>query len=346
MADWHLAKPMQDSKTHKIVTFGEVLMRLSPPDHRKYCQTNQANIHFGGTEANVAVALANLGCVCTHVTTLPNDFLGKSVTRFLKMNNIHTKFIQTNSHPLGIYFMEEGAVHRSSRISYNRNYSAFAKCDPKKFDWEVILKDADWFHWTGITPAISKNAYKSLKEALEIANTYQLKISTDPVYRSNLWKYNINPQEALKELVGLSNIFIGGPDEVNMLFNTNYSYEEFKESSECLLNEFPDIQHIIHKTRKAKNASWHSIASEYYNGKDYLQSETITITHIIDRIGTGDAFAAGVIYGMLNYDFPLALNYANTLSALKHTIPGDVSLISAEELESAVNTNLNTRIIR
>ncbi|SHJ15709.1 2-dehydro-3-deoxygluconokinase [Mesonia phycicola] len=334
------------SKKHKVVTLGEVLMRLMPPDYQKYNQANSANIHFGGTEANVAIALSHLSCVCVHVTSLPDDFIGESVTGFLKKNNVDTQHNTFNSNPLGLYFMEQGAVHRSSRISYNRNYSAFSKIKPEDFNWDEILEGADWFHWTGITPAISKDAYLVLKEALELANKKNITVSTDPVYRSNLWKYDANPTEILKELASLSQVFIGGPEEVNLLFNTNYTYNDFKESADFLMEKLPNIKHIIHKTRIAKNASSHSISSEYYNGTQHYKTDAIEITHVIDRIGTGDAFAAGLIYGMLTKNNEKALAYANTLSALKHTIPGDVSLISEEELNQAVDSNLNARIIR
>lgn len=337
---------MKTDTTHKIVTFGEVMMRLTPPDYRCFPQTQIVNIFYGGTEANVAVSLANMGCIAYHVTALPDDFTGAAVMGYLKQNNVDTKYISRNNHPLGLYFMEEGAVHKSSRIAYNRLNSAFANGNQSDYDWEEILKDADWFHWTGITPAISSNACKALKDALEVCKSKNITVSTDPVYRSNLWLYGSDPVTTLKEMVGLSTVFMGGPEEINMLFHTHFSYDDFEIASRYLMNEIPSISSVIHKTRKAKNASWHTIGSMAWDGNRLYESEEIEITHILDRIGTGDAFAAGLIYGMLNYDWEQALAYANATCALKHVIPGDACLISEKEINAAVASGLQGRILR
>lgn len=338
---------MIEKKQHRIVTFGEVLMRVSPPQFRRFSQAQNANIFFGGTEANVAVAMSHFDCKSTHVTALPNDFTGEAVAGFFKQNDVDTQFMSKNSEPLGLYFLEEGATHRSSKIVYNRNNSAFANCNPKDYDWKTILKDADWFHWTGITPATSKNAYIVLKEALSVAQELNITVSADPVYRSNLWKYDdANPAKMLKELVSLSHVFIGGCDEINMLYETNYSFQDFKDAAKFLQDKNESIKAVINKTRKSKNGSWHTISSQCWADNIYYESPEIEITHIIDRIGTGDAFAAGLIYGMLHYELPKALAFANTTCALKHSMIGDAFLLSKDDVEAAIKSGLQGRIIR
>lgn len=337
---------MTKNTTHKIVTFGEVMMRLCPPDHRYISQTESVNIFYGGTEANVAIGLANLGCDVTHVTALPNDFTGAAVLGYLKQNDVRTQFITRNEHSLGLYFMEEGAVHKSGRIAYNRLHGAFAHINPKDFDWNEILEGASWFHWTGITPGISLQAYTALKEALKVCNEKNITVSTDPVYRTNLWNYGESAIPILNELVNMSTIFIGGPDEINMLLSTSYNASDFKESACDIMDKYINLKAVINKTRSAKNATWQKIRSMVWTGKELFTSDEVEITHIIDRIGTGDAFAVGLIYGMLHYEWSKTLAIANACCALKHVIPGDASLVTEEQLNNAVTSGLKGRLIR
>ncbi|WP_109299098.1 sugar kinase [Aquimarina sp. AU474] len=332
----------------KVVTFGEILMRIAPLGNKKLKQSNQLEYYFGGTEANVAISLSQLGNHTQHIGAVSNDFVGDAAKSYLKKYDVNTDYIIDSNHPLGLYFIEVGAVMRSSLISYNRSHSAFCKIEPKQIDWEKILENCKWFHWTGITPALSQNTYETLKEGILLANKKGITISADPAYRSDLWNYGKEATNILNELVHISDIFIGGPNEINELLGTTFlnSKEGFIPASELLINEHPNIKKIFDKTRVSRNANWHKIKARAWNGKEYLETNELEITHVVDRIGTGDAFAAGLIHGLLHYDDVMALEFANAACGLKHTIEGDVNLITEDEVLHIIRGNLTGRIIR
>lgn len=333
----------------KVVTFGEILARLTPPGFKKISQTNQLEIYYGGTETNVSVSLSILGCNAVHVSRVSDDFLGKSAICNLKSNGIDTSFIQKGEEPLGLYFVEPGAVVRSGVIVYNRNHSAFRALKPNSIPWASIFKDADWFHWTGITPAHSENNFLALKEGLMAAKEMGVTVSCDPAYRAGLWQYGRKAEEALKELVALSDVFIGGIEQFNELLGADFSFsdEDFKEGSKALMAQFPRLKKVYDKTRTGKNASWHKIEARMWNGKDMFSCEPIEITHIVDRIGTGDAFAAGVIFGELhNYSENDSVAFANAACAIKHTIEGDANLADFNEINQIAEGNISGRLIR
>ncbi len=333
---------------NKVVTFGEVLMRIAPLGNKKLKQSNQLEYYFGGTEANVAISLSQLGNKTEHISAVPNDFVGDAVKSYLQKYGVNTSSIMDSKYPLGVYFLEVGAVMRSSTISYNRSNTAFSSIDPKLIDWHTILEDCTWFHWTGITPALSYNAYQALKEGLQIAKEKGITISADPAYRSNLWNYEKNAIDTLNELVSMSTIFIGGPNEINELFKTTFSHskEGFVAGSELLINEHSSIKKVFDKTRISVNANWHKIRARMWNGNEYAQTNELEITHVIDRIGTGDAYAAGLIHGLLHYDDIRALEFANAACAIKHTIEGDANLVTEKEILNIIQGNLSGRIIR
>ncbi len=332
----------------KIITFGEIVMRISPQGSKKLTQSNQLEYYFGGTEVNVAISLAQLGNHVKHVSVAPEDFVGKAAKSFLNQYGVDTSMVKTSAHPLGLYFLEVGAVMRSSTISYNRSNSAFAKIDADIIDWDVALDGVDWFHWTGITPALSEGAYQGLKRALHVAKDKNISVSADPAYRKDLWKYGGNPKEILGELAGLSDVFIGGPNEINELLGTSFenSTDGFVESCKHLLSTFPYIKKVFDKTRVSVNANWHKIKSRMWNEKGFYETEELEITHIIDRIGTGDAFAAGLIHGLIYYEDQKALRFANAACALKHTIEGDANLVTEDEIQLVVDGSLTGRIKR
>lgn len=333
---------------NKVATFGEVLMRIAPMGNKKLKQSNLLEYYFGGTEANVAISLAQLGNQTQHVSVVSNDFLGDAAKSYLQQFGVNTSSIHSSNHPLGLYFLEAGAVMRASTISYNRSNSAFSNIDPQKIDWYTILKDCSWFHWTGITPALSPNAYQALKNALEVANEKNIRISADPAYRSNLWKYGKKASDVLNELVGMSNIFIGGPNEINELLDTSFSndIDQFIESASLLINTYQNIEKVFDKTRVSHNANWHKIKARMYNGAEFAQTNELEITHVVDRIGTGDAYAAGLIHGLLHYNDYKALEFANAACALKHTIEGDANLATEKEILNITKGNLSGRIVR
>lgn len=333
---------------NKVVTFGEVLMRIAPLGNKKLTQSNQLEYYFGGTEANVAISLSQLGNQTQHVGVVSDDFIGDAAIGFLQKFAVNTSSITRSNKPLGLYFLEVGAVMRSSTISYNRSNSAFSHIEVDQIDWHSILEHCSWFHWTGITPALSENTYQTLKKGIKIAKKKGITISADPAYRSGLWNYGKKAEEILNELVGMSDIFIGGSNEINDLFNTSFlcSKEGFIAASKLLVKNHSNIKKVFDKTRSSVNANWHKIKGRMWDGKTYKETKELEITHVIDRIGTGDAYAAGLIHGLIHYDDYRALEFANAACALKHTIEGDANLVSEKEILAIVEGNLNGRIIR
>lgn len=338
----------EPSKNRKIVTFGEVLMRLSPSDNRKLLQAMQLDFFFGGTEMNVAASLANFGVEVQHVTNVSNDIVGDAAIATLRKYGIDISAVKKVDHPLGLYFLEVGSSMRSSQIAYNRLNSSFAKISPEQVDWEKILGGCDILHWSGISPAVSEGAYLTLKSGLELARKKGILITADPAYRSNLWKYGRNSEEILKELISLSNIFIGGVSEINEILGANYSSDEegFVAASKALVDEFPSVRKVFDKVRTSVNASWQKIYGRAWTGAEFISTSELEITNVVDRIGTGDAFAAGLLYGLQHFNDQEALNFANAACALKHTHVGDVNLVSVEEVLEVAEGKTEGRIKR
>lgn len=332
----------------KIVTFGEIIMRLSPANHRKMSQSNALEFFFGGTELNVAASLSNLGLQVGHVSAVSNDFVGQAALSCVKGYGISTGNIQVNENPLGLYFLETGIGLRAGQIAYNRLHGAFANINPEEIDWSEILKEADWFHWTGISPAISENAYEALKSGLQKASELGIPISADPAYRTNLWKYGRDGKEVLSELAGLSTIFIGGPNEINEILGTDFSLDKhgFIAAAEALKKAKPSIEKVFDKVRTGKTASHQIVQGRAYVNSEYFETDGIEITDVVDRIGTGDAFAAGLIFGLHNSDDQKALEFANAACAIKHSILGDVSLASEQEINEVARGDYGGRIKR
>ncbi|WP_336689895.1 MULTISPECIES: sugar kinase [unclassified Chryseobacterium] len=332
----------------KILTFGEIIMRLSPPGNRTMKQSHEMEFFFGGTELNVASSLATMGCEVKHVSAVSDDFVGESALSFVKSFGIDTGFISKNEHPLGLYFLEVGSSVRASRIAYNRLNGSFANIEAGKIDWKNALEDCDYFHWTGISPGISKSAYESLKEGLHTALELGIEITTDPAYRSNLWKYGKNGNEVLKELVSLSTIFIGGVNEINEILEAQFSSDKegFLQACEELKRQCPSIHKVFDKIRIGVTASSQQTQGRALVNGNYFETKFLEIDNVVDRIGTGDAFAAGLIYGLKNFDDEKALNFANAACAIKHTILGDINYCSAEDILEVMAGNSGGRIKR
>ena len=332
----------------KVITFGEILMRLSPSGKRLLSQSNQLDFFFGGTEANVAMALANWDNKVEFVSAVSDDFIGKSSLAFLRQSGVSTLHIQRNPHPLGLYFMEEGTSLRSTQVIYNRLSSAFANIDWEDVKWEDILKEAKIFHWTGITPGISEKTYQGLKRALRLAAELGVEITVDPTYRKNLWNYGRGSREVLQEFISISNVFFGGTNEINEILNTNFINDKnnFIKAAQELMKSYPSIKKVFDKVRISQGASSHRIYARYWNGQQYFSTDEIEINPVTDRIGTGDAFVAGIIFTMDKYDEQSVLDFANASCAIKHTIVGDVSLASEEEIWKIAKGNIEGRINR
>jgi 2-dehydro-3-deoxygluconokinase len=333
----------------KVVTFGEVIMRLSPPGYNKMKQSRSLEFFFGGTEMNVAGSLAQFGLSVQHISNVSSDFVGDAALSCMRGYGIDTSHIKKVSHPLGLYFMEAGSGLRASQISYNRLHGAFASINPEQVEWEAVLNGCTLLHWTGISPAISEGAYQTLKQGLELALSKGIAITADPAYRSNLWQYGRNGHEVLAELCSLSTIFIGGVNEVNEILGAQFTQDEegFKAAAKKLMQEMPNITKVYDKVRTGLSATHQKIYAQAWDGAAYYSTTEIEITDVIDRIGTGDAYAAGLIYGIeTGMGVAESIAFANAACALKHTIVGDVNLASVSEINEVAQGNVSGRLKR
>jgi 2-dehydro-3-deoxygluconokinase len=331
----------------KLITFGEVMMRLSPPGYSKFSQTTSLDLVYGGGEANVAISCGYLGMQAAHVTRFPDNALGKAATQFLRKHWLGTKDVIYGDNMIGKYFLEKGAVHRPSEVIYEREGSAFSLIKPEMVNWEQVLEGADWFHWTGITPAISDGAAMCCLAAIKTANKMGIKVSGDINSRKNMWKYGKTMQEVMPELVKNTDIVISSNRGIYEMFGIGELGGGFSKSAKLLMEKFPRIQKVVGKTRKSISASHQQIQGKMWNGKKFIKAETLDVTHVIDRVGTGDAFASGIIYGLLHYNNDMdALNFATAACALKHTVEGDVNMVSVDNVTSLMGGNTSGKIKR
>jgi len=339
---------MSIAAVSKIVTIGEVMIRLSPPGCNKLKQSKELEFFFGGTEMNVAASLTQFGLTVKHVSNVSNDFVGDAAIACMQGYGIDTSYINKVNHPLGLYFMETGSGFRASQIAYNRLHGAFANIVPTQVNWDDILQGCTLLHWTGITPALSEGAYQTLKQGLVEALNRGITITTDPTYRSNLWQYGRNGKEVLAELVNLSTVFIGGVNEINEILDTDFlqTEEGFINAAKQLMSTSPNITKVFDKVRTGLSANHQKIYAQAWDGTTYYKTDEIEITQVTDRIGTGDAYAAGLIYGLQFYNDEASLRFANAACALKHTIQGDVNLCSVDEVLELVNGSTGGRIKR
>lgn len=335
--------------TGKIVTFGEVIMRLNPPHLKKMKQSQELNFYFGGTEMNVGASLSQLGLSVTHVSNVSNDFVGDAAISSMQSYGIDTSHITKVNHPIGLYFMEEGSGLRASQISYNRLHGSFANIQPEQVNWEEILNGCSLLHWTGISPAISEGAYQTLKAGLTLALQKGITITADPAYRSNLWQYGRNGHEVLAELVGLSTVLIGGVNEVNEILGTDFSRDEqgFIAASKKAIETYPNLTRVFDKMRTGLSATHQKIYAQSWNGSEYTKTSEIEISQVIDRIGTGDAYAAGLIFGLQKgMEEADILAFANAACAIKHTIVGDINMASESEIAEIAAGDVSGRLKR
>jgi 2-dehydro-3-deoxygluconokinase len=332
----------------QTITFGEVLMRLSPEGNKKFIQSNTLEFYFGGTEINVGISISNFGGKVKHISCISNDFIGDTAISYLNKFDVDTTSIVRSNRPLGVYFLEVGAVMRPSSISYNRSHSSFSEIQPSMVDWEASLENASWFHWTGITPALCLGGYETLRDGLILARKRGITVTADPTYRSGLWKYEKEAKKVLSELLEYSTIFIGGINEINEVLGTSFTYsnDDFIAASKQLMERFPSIEKVFDKIRTSLNSSWHKIRARMWNGKEFRETEDLDITHIVDRIGTGDAFAAGLIYGLQEFDDFKAMEFASAACALKHTYEGDVNFATVKEVMGILEGNTTGRFNR
>lgn len=328
-----------------IVTFGEIMMRLSAPGFARLVQTDQFNALYAGSEANVAVSLCNFGLKSTHVTRFPYNDLGKAAIQSLQRYGVDTSHILFGEERIGIYFLENGAMQRASKIIYDRFDSAFAHIKPGMIDWDNVMKGVSWFHWTGITPAISQGAADVCMEAIIAARKQGATISGDINYRRNLWQYGKSARDIMPDLIELTDRIVGGvTDFENCLGITSDTYE-----SACskVIKAFPNVKAIASTYRESISSSHNKISGILWNGKELLNSVEYDLTHIVDRVGSGDAFMAGLIYGWLNQKKDIdTLAFATAACALKHSTEGDVNLVTVSEVEALVKGENIGKLLR
>jgi 2-dehydro-3-deoxygluconokinase len=325
----------------KIITFGEVLMRLTPENYATFAQTKSLSMEFGGGEANVGITLAYLGESARHVTAFPDNYLGRSCTQFLRHHWLQTEEIKYNDGRMALYFVEQGVVHRPSRVVYDRDETAFSKVESDTFDWDKMLSDADWLHWTAITPAIAAGPSASLKKALQAASNTKTKVSCDLTYRAQLWKDGRKPQEVLPAMLGHVQVLMGSPfDFAKAMGKEEVADMEFEEAAAVIMREYPNLELVADKIRNTKHASHYTIEGIMWNGQEKITTEVIDIPQVVERIGSGDAFAAGLIYGLLHYDdLREALRFGAATCALKHTLEGDICPVNLDDVKRVMQGN-------
>jgi 2-dehydro-3-deoxygluconokinase len=330
---------------NKIVTFGEVMMRLSTPAFSRFTQSTTFNITYAGAEANVAVSVANFGMPSAHVTRFPNNDLGSAATQALQKYGVDTTHIVYGDERMGLYFLENGAIHRASRIVYDRFDSAFAHIEKGSIDWQAALKGATWLHYTGITPAISQGAAAVCLEALQAARKNGIQVSGDINYRRNLWQYGKSAREVMPALIELTDVMIAGiADMENCMGITGANFEAACRET---MKQYPAVKKIATTERESVSSSHNRISAVLFDGRKSLQSKMYDLTHIVDRVGSGDAFMAGLIYGLLSgKDDQQALEFATAACAWKHTVEGDVNLASATEIENLVKGENVGKLLR
>jgi 2-dehydro-3-deoxygluconokinase len=329
----------------KVVTFGEVMMRLSPLGQARFTQASRFDVLYAGSEANVAASLSSFGIPSAHITCFPGHDLGKAAVAQLRQYGVDMDHTVYKDGRIGIYFIEHGASIRSPKIIYDRFESSFANLDPADFDWSRILKDTQWFHWSGITPAISQSAANACLDAITMARKAGVMISGDINYRRNLWQYGKRATDIMPALIELSDVVIAGvTDFENCL---EISDRTFETTCEKVAKAYPNIQKVASTVRETVSASHNRISGILWSKKQLHHAQTYDLNPIVDRVGAGDAFMAGLIYGLQQKrDDQQALEFATAACALKHTIEGDVNTASVEEVETLVKGENIGKLLR
>jgi len=327
----------------KYITFGEIMLRLKSPKLEKFFQSPLLEATFGGGEANVAVGLARFGLNVAYVSVIPDNPIGDACIRELKKQGVDTSLIMRKGDRLGIYFLETGSNQRPSKVVYDRSHSAIAEAKPGDINWDRVFNGATWFHISGITPAISLSASELSLEAVKKARKKGITVSCDLNYRGKLWEYGKSAPEVMGELVKCADIVIGNEEdcqkslgvEVNIdVESGELQAEKYKELTDKVLSLYPNIKKIAITLRESYSANYNGWSAVLNNREKFLVSKKYEIHDIVDRVGAGDTFAAGFIYGLNNLSKDKeALEFAVAASCLAHSIPGDLPLLSVEEVK-------------
>jgi 2-dehydro-3-deoxygluconokinase len=340
----------------KCITFGEIMLRLKPPNWERFFQSPLLEATFGGGEANVAVGLARFGLKVAYVSVIPDNPIGDACIGELRRQGVDTSLIVRKGNKLGIYFLEAGANQRPSKIIYDRSHSAIAEAKLSDIDWNKIFDGVSWFHISGITPAISLSASELSLEAVKKAREKGITVSCDLNFRKNLWKYGKSAPEVMSELVKYADIVMGNEEDCQKSLGVKVDVdvesgrlqtEKYRELTDRVLSLYPNIKKIaitLRESHSANNNGWSAVLN---NRKDFIISKKYEIHNIIDRVGGGDTFASGLIYGINNLaDDKESLEFAVAASCLVHSIPGDLPLLTVEEVKSLAGGATSGRVQR
>ena len=342
----------------KIAAFGEVLLRLMSPGHERLFQSPRLEATFGGSEVNTAIALANFGAQAAFATVLPDNDVGSACLREMRAFGLDVSAVRRKPGRMGLYFLETGAMQRPSKVVYDRAGSAMALAKPGDVDWNRLLEGATWFHFSGITPAVSASAAALTLEGVRAAHQKGLRISCDLNYRRTLWRYGRQPIEVMPEIVKYVDVVIANEEDVQKALGISAesaaSVEEgkidtsvYESIAKAVMKAYPNVSRVAITLRESKSASHNDWSACLYNGREFLLSRKYQITHIVDRVGGGDSFSGGLIYGLNTCsDDQSALEFAVAASCLKHSIPGDYNRVSVKEVEALMKGSGSGRVQR
>jgi 2-dehydro-3-deoxygluconokinase len=342
----------------KVVTFGEIMLRLNPPGCMRFGQADSFDASFGGGEANVAVSLAHFGMEVDYVTRLPKNEMGDACVAVLRGHGVGTAKILRGGSRLGIYFLENGAAQRPGKVLYDREGSSIATIEKGMIDWNRVFEDVDWFHWTGITPAVSRGLCEVCLEGIVKAKEKGLTVSCDLNYRSKLWKWGKTAGDVMPEMVGYCDVAVGNEEDAEKVFGIRapgadfaagkVDPEKYRPVAEALKSRFPGLKRIAITLRGSISASHNTWSGLLFDGSRLYRGPLFDIAHIVDRIGSGDAFAAGLIFGLRSYrnDLQRTLDFAVAASCLKHSIFGDFNCVGVEEVEAIASGVASGRVSR
>lgn len=341
----------------RVVTFGEIMLRLMPPDHERFLQTSEFVATFGGGEANVAVSLATFGWPASYVTVLPpNNPIADAVVSEMRRFDVDPSHILRAKGRMGIYFVENGANQRASKVVYDRDYTSIMLAKPGDLDWTNIFDGAGWFHITGITPALSASCADLAMESVAQAKKLGLTVSCDLNYRKNLWKYGKKPAEVMRDLIKFVDVAIANEEDCQMclgieaevdVHSGSLDHGVYEKLTGKVLNEFPYLKSIAITLRESFSASHNGWSACMHDRKNFMMSKRYDITHIVDRVGGGDSFAGGLIYGLLTHDsHQEALEFAVAASCLKHSILGDFNRVTVDEVRTLLKGDGSGRVQR
>lgn len=332
----------------RILCFGELLLRLTAPGRELLLQSGRLDVHVGGAEANVAVGLARLGHGTAMVSRVPANALGDAAAGALRRYGVDTAGVATGEGRMGLYFLSPGTGLRPSDIVYDREASAFALAEPADFDWDALLAGADLLHLSGITPALGPRSAEAAKAAARAAKAKGVPISFDGNYRAQLWsKWDGDPAAILGELVGQADILFGNHRDISLLLGREFSGdgpERRREAAEAAFAAFPGLKLIASTARHVTDADTHRIAARLDGRDGFAQTDEVVVAGIVDRIGAGDAFAAGILHGMLSgHDLDRTVHAGLALTCLKHSLPGDASLFGERDIAAFLAGELDVR---